>query len=512
MSHSISRRKFLGQASCAAVGSLGFLSTLLNLRLAGSAAAQTIPVGGSADATDDYRALVCLFFAGGMDSYHLLMPASGEAYDTYAATRGGAFDSAKNPGGLALPRESILALQSDFDAALGLGVHPGCADDGLRPGLASLYRQGSLAFIPNVGTLVEHVSKSQYVGKSVRLPRNLFSHADQLQQWQTSVPTEAGGIGWAGRAADILQSSVNDSRISMNVSVSGNNVWQTGRKLFAYSIGDSGSLQLANYNSPFDAPDVGFSARTALRTAAVDNILHQEYQNLFDRAFAGNLRDSLDASSYFSAAYGQTSVTTPFPGDPDYAYPSGYDAGNDPARHLGQQLKSVVRTMTARQSLGLRRQTFFVNFGGWDHHDEVIASMHGMVDILNRCLAAYWAALGETGLRRNVTLFSASDFGRTLTSNGRGSDHAWGGNAFVLGGSVLGGRVHGAYPDLALDADRVVTHRGVTIPDWSVDEYFAELALWLGVPAGRLDEVLPRIREFYLPAAGSAGPIGFMRT
>lgn len=504
MSEKISRRRFLGQASCAAVGSVGLLSTLLNLRLAGATVGQ-----GLASGDDDYRALVCLYFAGGMDSYNFLLPSDPVQHAIYAATRGGIFDQEKNPDGLALARESVLALPSSAYADFALGLHPRCGDNGAQAGLSSLFAQGHLALLPNVGTLVERVSKENYDASAARLPRGLFSHSDQMQQWQTSVPTETRGLGWAGLAADILQAESRDAKVSMNISTSGNNIWQTGNRLFAYTIGETGALLPHNYNSPRATPDVGMTGRTAIRTAGIDNLLQQEYQNLFDRTFAANLRDSIDAGVEFSDAFAQTALTTPFPGDADYAYPPGLNRGNDPARFLAAQFKSILRTMQAREALGLRRQTFFINYGGWDHHDEVIANMDQMMDIVNRCLASYWAALGEIGLREKVTLFSASDFGRTLTSNGRGSDHAWGGNHFVLGGAVAGGRVYGPYPDLSLDGPSIVTHRAVTLPHWSVDEYFAELALWLGVPAGRLDEVLPRVREFYAP--GGAAPIGFMR-
>ncbi len=157
----------------------------------------------------------------------------------------------------------------------------------------------------------------------------------------------------------------------------------------------------------------------------------------------------------------------------------------------------------------MRRQTFFLNYGSWDHHDEVINTMDRMVDVVNRCLVAYWQALGEIGMQDHVTLYTASDFARTLTSNGAGSDHAWGGNMFVLGGAVNGGRVYGTYPDVALNAPSVVTTRGATLPGISVDEYFAELALWLGVTPGNLPSVLPRLTTFYTP--GGAPPVGFMQ-
>jgi uncharacterized protein (DUF1501 family) len=511
MPRSINRRDFLGQASCAAVGSLGLLSTLLNLRMANAALADTLPPG------EDYRALVCLFFAGGMDSYNLLMPASGTPYANYATTRGGTYDAVTNSDGLALPQASILALQAAASDPFSFGVHPRCGDFASLPGIQSLYAQGRLAFVSNVGTLADRVTKTQYNNSTAKLPRGLYSHSDQVQQWHTSVATSAGSIGWAGRAADLLHAGNQNAAVSMNISISGNNVWQTGQNLFSYSIGTSGSTLPSDYNSPFTTPVVGATSRAAVRTAAVDNLLQQEYQNLLDTTFTQNLRDSIDASAAFKDAFDVSTLATLFPGDPGYVPPAGYTApvstsnrGNDPAVTLGQQFRTIVRTMKIHQDLGLRRQTFFINYGGWDHHDEVINSMDKMVDIVNRCLVSYWAALGELGLQNNATLYTASDFARTLTSNGAGSDHAWGGNAFVLGGGVNGGRVYGAYPDLALNGPSVVTSRGVTVPGWSVDEYFAELALWLGVTPGQLPSVLPRITNFYTP--GATGPMGLMQS
>ncbi len=504
MPRPLTRRDFLGQASCAAVGSLGLLSTLLNLRMANSAAAQGLPPG------DDYRALVCLFFAGGMDSYNLLVPAptAGTPFSTYVTTRGGTYDAVTNSDGLALPSASILTLAAHATDPFGFGVHPRCANHGASAGMATLYGQGDLAFVTNVGTLAERLTKTTYNNSTARRPSGLYSHSDQVQQWHTSVATESRTIGWAGRAADLLHAGNLDARVSMNISLAGNNVWQTGRSIFNYNIGTTGSSLPSDYNSPYTTPTVSATSRSATRTAAIDNQLQQEYQNLLDQTFNQNLRDSIETSAAFKDSFDANTLTTLFPGDAAYPYPAGLTAANDPARTLGQQFKAMLRTMKARTELGLRRQTFFLNYGGWDHHDEVINSMDRMVDVVNRCLAAYWEGLGELNLRDNVTLYSASDFARTLTSNGAGSDHAWGGNAFVLGGAVNGGRVYGRYPDLALAGPDIVTSRGSAIPAWSVDEYFAELALWLGVAPGDLGDVLPRIGNFYTP--GGLAPIGFM--
>lgn len=510
MSHPVTRRKFLAQSSCASVGSLGLLSTLLNLRMAGSAVGQSVPPG-------EDRALVCLFFAGGMDSYNLLMPTSGSSvYNSYLTTRGGLYDATTNADGLAL---NGLPLAFHATDPFGFGVHPKCGDYNTQPGIQSLYASGKLAFLSNVGTLVDRMTKAQYNASSVARPRGLYSHADQVRQWHTSVATETGSLGWAGSAADLLHAGNTAAKVSMNISLSGNNVWQTGNKLFAYSIGTTGSTLPSDYNSPYETPSVGTTSRSALRTAAIDNMVQQEYQNLLDQTFTQNLKDSIEASAAFRDAFNDNDITTLFPGDPGYLPPASFTAptingtsinrGNDPAVNLGQQFRAVVRSIKSRQTLGLKRQTFFVNYGGWDHHDEVINTMDRMVDVVNRCLIAYWQALAEIGMQNQVTLYTASDFARTLTSNGAGSDHAWGGNMFVLGGKVNGGRVYGSYPDLLLTAPSVVTSRGATLPSLSVDEYFAELALWLGVTPRDLPSVLPRINTFYTPSG--APPVGFMQ-
>jgi len=519
MPRPISRRDFLGQASCAAVGSVSLLSTLLNLRMANSAMAQSLPPG------NDYRALVCLFLAGGIDSCNVLFPApgAGAPRTTYETIRGGNYDLATNSDGLALP--GGINLSPAAYAPYLLALHPAFADHAGTSGLASLFGAGKAAFIANVGTLVEPTTKTAYNASTAKLPRGLYSHSDQVQQWHTSVAIESNGnIGWAGRAADLIQAANSSRQVSMNISLGGNNVWQSGETVVPYAIRSNtaasgstpngGSSLPSDYNSPLATPVVGTTSRSVVRTAAIDNLLQQEHQNLFDQTFRANLRDSLEGSVYFRDAFSDNPVSTLFPGDNGYLPPAPYTAptlssqGNDPARTLGQQLKAVVQTIKARGTLGMRRQTFFVQYGGWDHHDEVINSMQTQLDVVNRCLAAYWQALVEIQMTNAVTLYSASDFARTLTSNGAGSDHAWGGNQFVLGGSVLGNKVYGAYPDLALNAPRVVTNRGAVIPDISVDQYFAELALWFGISPSQLRDVLPRINQFYTP--GLNPPVGFM--
>lgn len=461
----MTRRRFLGEASCAAIGSTALFSTLLNLRMAGSAAGQSI--GGG----DDYKALVCVFLAGGNDSFNMLVPSGVAEHAEYAGIR----------RDLALPRESLLGLTPMNDIGRELGVHPG------MPEVHHLFQTGKLAFVSNVGTLVERITKEQYENETVPVPLGLYSHSDQIQQWQTSVPDRATAIGWGGRTADLLHALNQNQAISMNISISGSNVWQAGNQVTEYAISSSGSIGLSGYEGSWNY--------NAVRGAAIDSQLGLEYRNLFEKTFAQKSRGSIDAHYQFMAAINAApAIATPFPAD----------------SWLGGQLRMVARTIAARSLLQVRRQTFFISVGGWDHHDDVVNNQQVMLADVSAALGAFYNALVELGVENDVTLFTASDFGRTLTSNGAGSDHAWGGNHLVLGGAVQGQRVLGQYPDL-FEGNALDTGRGRLIPTTSVDEYFADLALWLGVDRANLPVVLPNIERFY-NIHGTTAPLGLFGT
>lgn len=471
----LSRRQFLGQASCAAIGSTALFNTLLNLRMANTAAAQAAPGAGG---DDDYRALVCLFFAGGSDSFNMLVPYGDAEYNEYLAVRGGLDHAA---GGLALSRANneILPLTLANPIGKDLGVHSA------MPEVQTLFNNGNAAWLANVGTLVEPTTRAQLEAESIILPLGLYSHSDQIRQWQTSVPQSTTAVGWAGRSADVLASLNNSDRISMNISVAGTNVWQAGNRVVEYVIdpfAENGSVGRTNYDQPW-GPNPAMSA-------AIDSQLGQTYQNIYEQTFASSSRNAIDAHLEFSAALDGVSLQTVFP--------QGY---------LGAQLQMVARTIAARQALGMRRQTFFVQFGGWDHHDEVIDNMAGMLPMVSQGVNAFYNAMVELQLQNNVTLFTASDFGRTLTSNGAGSDHAWGGNHLVVGGAVNGQNIYGTYPDL-YQGNPLDTERGRLIPTTSVDEYFGELAMWFGVSPTDLPSVLPNVANFFEPGSGT--PLGFM--
>ena len=468
----LSRRQFLGQASCAAVSAIPVINTLLNLKLAGSVAAAEPGVG-------EYRALVCLFLNGGNDSFNMLAPYSGQAYTDYANIRQdlALVPNYSNP----LLSQLLPITPLNYDGP-PLGVHYG------MPELHQLFEDGNAAFVSNVGTLVEPITKAEYNNGSVPLPLGLFSHSDQIEQWQTSLPDTRTAVGWAGRIADLLSSLNSNDKVSMNISLSGSNVWQSGLSVFEYAITPDGAVGLDGYQSGWQ-PN---STLSQIRSSAVDGQLAVQYGNLFAQAFAKSKKDAVDAYEIFSGA-----TSAELPGSVAF-----------PGTNLAQQLRMVAKTIAGRGQLGVQRQTFFVSLGGWDHHDEVLNNQAAMLPVVSQAVGAFYEALVALGVQDQVTLFSCSDFGRTLTSNGQGSDHAWGGNHFVVGGGVNGRQVFGQYPDL-VENNPLDVGRGRLIPTTSADEYFAELALWLGVSKASLPLVLPNIDRFYNTTSES-WPVGFL--
>ena len=459
MTNNISRRNFLGQASCAAVGSTSLLSTLTNLLMTSSAVAQNGPT------FNDYKAMICLFLPGGNDSYNMLVP-MGSAYSQYSTVR----------QDLALPESTLLPITPLNNAGRPLGLHPGMAD------MKTLFDNQKLSFISNVGSLVRPTTLTDY-NNSASLPYGLFSHSDQQEQWQSSIPDVRSGIGWAGKVADLLSSANENSSISMNISISGNNLFQVGNQVVPYTVNANGAVALNGY--------LGNDGYNAIRRSAIDNQLAQEYSNVLEKTYARMKRNSLDAYEQFSAA---TSITLP--------------ADNLGSAQLGNSLRQVAKVIAGRNVLGVKRQIFYVQWGGWDFHDNVVDSMANMIPVVSQAIKAFYDLTVAMGVENSVTLFSASEFGRSLTSNAKGSDHAWGGNQFVVGGAVKGQKIYGTYPDL-FQNNPLDTGRGRLIPTTSVDELAAELALWMGVSKSDLPLILPNISRFY-NLNSAVNPIGFM--
>lgn len=473
MSKKYNRRKFIQQfgSGCAGIGATTLLSSLTNLGLISSAAAANSRNTMFAQTSSDYKALVCIMLAGGNDSFNMLIPRGVDEYADYAATR----------GDLAIPREELLAINPKNISDKEFGINPS------MPKTQSLFEAGNLSFISNVGTLAEPTNLTTYGNGLVGLPEGLFSHSDQQQHWYTSMPDNRNAVtGWAGRMADILQSVNENQNISMNISIGGT-LFGTGSTVQSYPISDRGDgailLDGANNNGFYES----------LKRQTFDSLLEETYANTLRRAYVNTVKNSTNNSFEFSSAL--SGVTTSS---------VDYSGGGD----LGTDLQMIARSIAARDTLGMSKQTFFSRTRGWDHHANFLEVHAEKLTELDNALKAFYDNLVELGVENNVTTFVVSDFGRTLTSNGSGTDHAWGGNVLVMGGAVDGQQILGQYPDLFLGNDRDLG-RGRLIPTTSTDEYFAELALWFGASSSDLDQILPNINRFWTPTSVNY-PIGFM--
>ncbi len=481
----ISRRKFLGQASCAAIGSTTFLSTALNLGLINTAAARPHIINNASD----YKAIVCILLAGGADTYNVLVPTQSSEYNDYAAVR------------------TTLALSNNFSqgellplnynqAGRTFAVHGGMGQ------VRDLFDGGDLAFIANIGTLIEPISNAaEYQSGLKKLPLGLYSHSDQIMQWQTSVPQSRSAFGVGGRMADILGDMNSIPQISMNISLDGKNRFQAGQQTIEYAINNNTTAQNIGIDGlPSWYSNGGFLNQT--RDQAVESMVEDVYSNIFQKTYSTLTRQSQESIKLFGSALGKGSpLTTVFSNT-----------------RLSNDLRMMSQVINVHQHLGASRQIFFTTFGGWDHHDNVIGNQANMLPILSNALGEFNASLIEMGLQDQVTTFTISDFARTLTTNGNGSDHAWGGNQMIMGGAINGGTIYGTYPSLYLDGNNInLNERGRMLPTTSVDEFYAEIALWFGVSPNDLNYILPNLCNFYDPGcpsspSGSYAPLGMFES
>jgi uncharacterized protein (DUF1501 family) len=474
-----SRRKFLG-ACCASVGATGMLSALAQLRLIGAVANSdsgpqpTLPPTAAAPQTD-FKALVCLFLAGGNDANNLIVPTDATTYAAYALGR----------GALALPLNALgpTAIVPRTSDGRTWALHPAMTE------LKALFDQNKLAVMANVGSLAYPLTQAQYINGSVPKPLQLFSHNDQQVEWMSSITDKPFTTGWGGRLADLTNAFNTNNRISMSLSLNGQNSFQVGKTVAQYAVGTSGALT-------FTGSGTGTSVN-GLRTTALNDLLAQQNANLFEAAFGGLTTGAVSNSALLSSA---VSGASPFA-----AQFNGLNSS------LAQQLQMVARLVNAQQTLGLKRQVFFVRVGGFDLHDNQVnlgntaSGAHAtLLRDISQSLNAFNNALTSIGAQNQVTTFTASDFGRTYNTNGDGSDHGWGSHHLVMGGAVNGGDIYGRMPTFAINGPDD-TGRGRWIPTTSVDEYSATMAKWFGVSATDLPVVLPNIGRFAKPDLGFMG-------
>ena len=435
----LQRRQFLKIASAAGASGLG-LGTLASL----NAAAQAAP---------DYKALVCLFMFGGNDGNNLLVPRELAEYNQYQRIR----------TNLALSRDSLLPIAPSNTNGIQYGLHPALS------GIQGLFNQGKAAMIANVGPLAVPTTKAQIEARSVPLPDNLYSHSDQQAQWQSAIVDQPPRNGWAGRMMERQLAADAVNRGYGVVSVAGSNLWETGdATLAAYKVSSSGNFGFDFYNAAASDP----------LSAAISQTLAEKRAHLLETAWTDVVARSIDNQRVLTQALGASSLATVFPGT-----------------SLGNQLRMIARLVAARSQLGLSRQCFFCSIGGFDTHgDDQMQRQNELLGEISAAVTAFYAATTELGVANNVTLFSASDFGRTFQSNGQGSDHGWGNHHFVVGGSVKGGQMVGRFPNQALNGPDDIGG-GKWIPTTSVDQFGATMGKWFGAGAA-LNEIFPRLNNF----------------
>ncbi len=413
-------------------------------------------VVGGAGPFDDYRALVCVFMFGGNDSFNMLVPNTTAEYQAYATSR----------QNLAIDQADLLPIMRASQPTADFGLHPSMG------GIKGLFDAGDAAFVTNVGPLVQPTTKDAYFNGSVVLPPQLFSHNDQQDQWTSLRGNAQSSTGWAGRMADLIRTGVTEQQMATNASLFGANLLQSADETVAYVMGPGGPIQFEGFST--DPQSILFEQREAFQ-----RVISAQYGTVYERGFAEVQQRAINAADVVTAAI-------------DSAPPIN---AVFPQSQLGVQLQTVARLIAVRDRLQMKRQIFFVATGGFDTHDNQLNDQPGLLGGISDAIAAFHAATAELGVENDVTTFTQSDFGRTLTSNGDGTDHAWGGNQLVVGGAVSGQELYGNYPLLAINGPEDVSG-GRMIPSTSADQYAATLASWFGIPDGDLNIVAPNLVNF----------------
>jgi uncharacterized protein (DUF1501 family) len=478
----ISRRDFIRRVACAGVGTAAMTSAISQLRWMNAAVAQSN--------ITDYKALVCIFLQGGNDSNNLVIPTIQSQYNNYASIR--------TPV-LAIPQSAVLGVTSLNPDGNAYGLHPSC------PELQTLFGEGKLAFLFNTGTLVYPITRAQYLAGTVEQPPQLFSHADQQTQWQTSIPDQPPTTGWGGRIADLMNSVQPNAPISLMVTLAGANTFEVGNIVAQYSVSTSGAVSLSLPTTPSGGASTN-------RLPTLLNILGLPYTNLQSQAYASVAEQAINTGALLNNAISNTASATfwtnQFP--VNIKPPEGgaaFTSTLSPQLEMVARLIAAGNTPLANGGFGMKRQIFFCQVGGYDLHtgqtnysandpSDVLDGAHtNLLAELSQSMYAFERAMEQLGLSNNVTSFTCSDFSRTFPSNGEGSDHGWGSHHLILGGAVNGQRTYGQFPVLAVNGPND-TSTGRWIPTTAIDQYFATLATWFGIDADNLATVFPNIGRF----------------
>lgn len=436
---SINRRDFLslclkGSVSAAALTSLQLQAL--------TGATNAIELG-------DYKALVCVYLYGGNDSLNMLVPLEGEQRNLYEQSR----------QNLAVASPIELSIKNQF--AGGVGIHPSLAP------IQSVFESQNLAFVGGVGTLLTPTSLDDYKNKAVPLPQHLFSHNDQQASWMYGRERESLNTGWGARLLERL--AVHDE-FAANISLDGTNLWQTGTSTNAFALNKSGISTINAFG--------GYQPRTEHVTSIMKRILGNT-NHVLGTAYANGLNSAINnTQSMNNALEDAPELITSFS-----------------ETSFSEQLAAVAKTISVQAKLSTQRQVFFVSMGGFDTHDDQLTTHPALLNTLASGLNEFNSAMSELDMSDKVTTFTMSDFGRTLTSNGDGTDHGWAGNQIVMGGAVKGQNIYGELLTQQLDGPQD-TGGGRLIPQVANEQYFATLAQWFGVPSSELVDIFPNLSNF----------------
>ena len=446
----ISRRNFLQMGA-----SLGMVASLGSFKLANATQAA------------DYKALVCVFMFGGNDGHNVVVPwpklsdgvTPNPEYTTYSNGR----------GALALAQNKLLPINAGTKS---YGLNYGL------PELQSLYQQGRMAVLANVGMIVQPTSRQQYLAQSVPLPSQLFSHSDQIIQVQTGAPNTSTGTGWGGRTVDLMASNNAGTNFPVAISLNGSALFNTTQ------TAKSASFQPGNYLDQNAMSMYPASAGTARMIAQQEiNALNSGLPMI--TAANQVMTDAVQLNPLLKGTAGGQNILSPFPNT-----------------SIGNQLKEVAHLISLRSQLAIGRQVFFVGLGGFDTHSSEAYDQWALLVQVSQAMSAFYNATLELGIANQVTTFTLSEFGRTLQPNNSGSDHGWGSHHLVVGGAVNGGNVYGTFPSLILGGNDDANNRGVLIPTTSLSQYGATLARWFGATDSQLNAVFPTLVNFPLRDLG----------
>jgi uncharacterized protein (DUF1501 family) len=473
--HQQSRRQFLRTASLATMSGMYASPFILGLN---SLAAVAQGTGAS-----DYRALVCVFLQGGNDGHGTVIATDSASFAAFTQARSGA-------PGLAYPLAELLPIvPNTSQSGRTFALNP------YLTGVQNLFNAGRAAVVANTGTLIVPASKAQVQANSVPLPASLFSHFDQTAAWQ-AIASNGGSaehVGWGGAVADLIESmNMNSNSMFTCISTAGIALFLSGQTSFQLNVTPAGPIPISGLANGLFGSSAGSSALNSILTAEETNLFAKEYEVVVNRSMQAQ---ALLASAMLPA--GPAGVPNP----PQYLDPTTNKLTDNP---LAASLQTVARIIAGRATLGVNRQIFYVQLGSFDTHDAQATQHAKLLTQLGAALEYFDGLMTSAGVGNQVTTFTASDFGRTLTSNSDGTDHGWGSHHFVVGGAVQGHDMYGQYPVIGVDQANDVG-AGRLIPTTSVDQYAGTLARWFGLSDGQIRQVFPNFANF-----GTTPYLGFM--